>query len=349
MQHIIWISPGFAANELDSQCIPPQQLLAQALSKNDQVQLHIVSLHYPYTDQPYQWHGITTHPCYAPRPLRRLRIWNKAFRKLRELLRQYPKAIVHSFWMNDACLIAQMALRGHSNRHLVTLMGQDARASNRYLPLIDKAKLHTVALSQFHAKQYYSTTGQEVDGIIPWGLARVELQAGDRPYHLIAIGNLIPLKQFEQYVKLVYELQSRIPGLRALLIGDGPERSRLEAQADALGIKDQLEFTGAIARERVMDLLAQAKVLVHPSSYESFGFVMVEALQQGTAVVAYPVGIAEELPGIVLARDFAELVDGTISALESAAVPQVPTAFTLEQVAHHYLQLYDDLAANKSK
>lgn len=343
MQHVIWISPGFASNEEDTKCIPPQQLLAKALSEAPTIKLHIVSLHYPQRKSEYHWHGVDVYPCYCDGPLAKVRIWLKAYHKIRLLTKAYPDAILHSFWLNDACLLAQWVDRFRSRKHLVTLMGQDARPTNRYLRILPLLDMHKVGLSEFHAKQFRKSTGLEVDQIIPWGLPPLTINKAARPYHLIGIGNLIPLKQFDIFVELAHELKNDIPNLKCLLVGEGPERERLEAKIASADLGNHITLTGAIPRGKVLKLLEQSKVLVHPSNYESFGFVLVEALQQGTHVVSSPVGIAPELDDVSLAKTLAEFKTAVLEALERAQSPGLPTRLQLDHTTDSYLKLYSSI------
>jgi glycosyltransferase involved in cell wall biosynthesis len=80
---------------------------------------------------------------------------------------------------------------------------------------------------------------------------------------------------------------SRDPGaLRFVMVGDGPERARLERLAQRLGVAGVTEFTGAIRRRDVADLLEQAHVFVVPNPAEAFGIVALEARAKGLPVVA---------------------------------------------------------------
>ncbi len=343
MQHIIWITPGFAANEEDTKCIPPQQLLAKALTKVPSVRLHIVSLHYPHQRAEYHWHGVDVYPCHYQGPLAKVRTWLKAYHQIRLLTKAYPKAILHSFWLNDACLLAQWVDRFRGRKHLVTLMGQDARPTNRYLRILPLKDMYKVGLSQFHVKQFLQSTGFEVDQIIPWGLPQPSIKQGARPNHLIGIGNLIPLKQFDQFVDLVVALRKDIPDLTCLLVGEGPEKEHLESKIAASGLSNHITLTGALPREKVLNLLAQSKVLVHTSDYESFGFVLVEALQQGAHVVSRPVGVAPELNGVSLAQTTVEFKHAVLEALQSEQEPNLPPSFQLDSTIDSYLKLYSSL------
>jgi glycosyltransferase involved in cell wall biosynthesis len=82
-----------------------------------------------------------------------------------------------------------------------------------------------------------------------------------------------------------------------LIGGDGPERGRLEAKAEELGIGRQVRFLGRLSDEAVRDVYRAADVCVVPSiALEGFGLVVLEALACGTPVIASDLGgLAEAL------------------------------------------------------
>lgn len=57
---VLWITPGFASDESDSTCIPPLQDLARALQEQN-IELTIIALDYPFNRKEYHWHGIRVY------------------------------------------------------------------------------------------------------------------------------------------------------------------------------------------------------------------------------------------------------------------------------------------------
>jgi glycosyltransferase involved in cell wall biosynthesis len=82
-------------------------------------------------------------------------------------------------------------------------------------------------------------------------------------------------------------LAAQWPNLRLLLVGDGPLRVRLEAQAAALGVRDRLIFAGAVAHTAMPAYLAAMDICVvpHSNAYRS-PIKLFEYMAQGRAVVA---------------------------------------------------------------
>jgi glycosyltransferase involved in cell wall biosynthesis len=69
------------------------------------------------------------------------------------------------------------------------------------------------------------------------------------------------------------------------IIGDGPERGALEAQAARLGIARLVRFSGELPPERIPEALAGADIMLFPALGEGFGLVAAEALMAGVPVV----------------------------------------------------------------
>lgn len=342
-KHIVWVCPGFAADEKDSKCIPPLQLLAKAMAEKDAIDLKIISLHYPQRSTPYDWHGIQVFPCYASGPFARWRIWYQAFRQIRQLHREQAIDGLHSFWLTDAALLAHWTGRFLNCPHWVTLAGQDARPSNRYLKILPVKKMHCIAVSSFHANIWQQTTGQAVRATIPWGIEQFAMEAElqqERSIDIIGVGNLIPLKDYQLFVELIGHLKKTRPQIKAVLIGEGVESQKLADQIKRLGLEQHLELTGALPRESVMEYMRKSKVLLHPSTYESFGFVLVEAMANGLHLVSRPVGIAEAGEGWWLGQDKEGLLQGLRHALDTfeTAKPRFP--HVLSDTVNAYFNLY---------
>jgi glycosyltransferase involved in cell wall biosynthesis len=103
----------------------------------------------------------------------------------------------------------------------------------------------------------------------------------------VFVGRLVPFKG----VHLAIAAIARLPAWRLIVIGDGPDRGRLEALARRLGVVDRVEFRGTVARDEVFPILRdQADVLLFPSLHDDAGTVVAEALAVGLPVVCLAVG-----------------------------------------------------------
>ena len=80
-----------------------------------------------------------------------------------------------------------------------------------------------------------------------------------------------------------------------LLVGDGPERAALEAQARDAGLAPRTIFAGIQPPAVVAEVLAAADLFVFPSTTETFGLAMIEAMAAGCAVVAARAAASSDL------------------------------------------------------
>jgi glycosyltransferase involved in cell wall biosynthesis len=119
-------------------------------------------------------------------------------------------------------------------------------------------------------------------------------QASSAPY-VLAVGDLRPKKNLPALVRAFATLhRKRVVGHRLVLAGlDAGEGARLNALAGSA----PLEMTGYLSDERLDALIRGADLVVHPSLYEGFGLVVLEAMARGTPVLAARAGALPQTGG----------------------------------------------------
>ena len=110
-----------------------------------------------------------------------------------------------------------------------------------------------------------------------------QLPRGER---LLSISRLGKEKSVDFLLDHLAPLLKERPDSRLVLVGDGPERHALEKQAEHLGIRHQVVFTGYVKPEQVADYYQHADVFVFASVTETQGMVALEAQACGLPVVA---------------------------------------------------------------
>jgi glycosyltransferase involved in cell wall biosynthesis len=78
---------------------------------------------------------------------------------------------------------------------------------------------------------------------------------------------------------------ARVPSVRGLVLGDGPEYEQVKAEIERLGVGDRVEAPGFVPTAEVEQALARALCLALPSRREGYGLVVVEAASLGTPSV----------------------------------------------------------------
>ncbi|MDV2996193.1 MAG: D-inositol-3-phosphate glycosyltransferase [Chroococcidiopsis sp. SAG 2025] len=127
--------------------------------------------------------------------------------------------------------------------------------------------------------------------LLPEEIARLSQSyiSSDRPVRFISIGRLLHWKGF--HLGLRAFAQADLPSdTEYWILGDGPERKRLQILAQKLGIISQIKFYPEMPRDRIWQMMADARALVHPSLHESGGFVCLEAMAAGRPVVCLDLG-----------------------------------------------------------
>ncbi len=158
-------------------------------------------------------------------------------------------------------------------------------------------------------------------------------------------------------IAAVDELRRRHPGLRLLVVGDGPARAEVEALARPLG--DAVVLTGF--RRDVVELLAASDALLLPSRMDAFPTALLEAASVGVPCVATAVGGIPEIvadgitgllidapatPGAVASAVGRLLDDPALRArLGEAAHARFDARFTAERWAARCRAIYDDVLA----
>ncbi len=105
---------------------------------------------------------------------------------------------------------------------------------------------------------------------------------------------------------------------RLTIVGDGPERERLEKQAIDLDIAGTVSFRGYLPPSEVMELLGSARAVIMPSQFhECFPRTLAEAMSAGRPVIASNVGALDELVSGEMGVQFKPLdTTGLATAIE---------------------------------
>jgi len=194
--------------------------------------------------------------------------------------------------------------------------------------------------------------GAERTRVVHLGADLADAAAPAQTPTIATVAHLVGRKRHADVLQALAEL----PGVRYVVIGDGPERGLLEALAAELGVADRVEFTGQLAPAEAQRRLAGAWVMAMPSTAEAFGVAYIESMAAGIPAIGCagepgPEEIAAAGPGIELvpARDPAALArvlhtllgDGERrQALSIAARDTVTREFTWRRCGERTLAAY---------
>jgi glycosyltransferase involved in cell wall biosynthesis len=149
----------------------------------------------------------------------------------------------------------------------------------------------------------------------PEGGARSFREAAKEPLVVFA-GRHIPEKRAEVVPRAVASARSSVPGLRGLVLGDGPRRAAVLDAIDGARAEDFVEAPGFVPSDEVAAALNRATCHLLPSSREGYGLVVIEAASEGTPTVT----VAGE------DNAAAELIEEGVNGFVAASVEALPHA-----------------------
>jgi teichuronic acid biosynthesis glycosyltransferase TuaC len=98
---------------------------------------------------------------------------------------------------------------------------------------------------------------------------------------IVTVAHLVARKRHAD----VLEALATLPGVRYLVIGDGPERAALERRASELGVSERVEFAGQLAPADALARARAADCFAMPSTEEAFGVAYIEAMAAGIPAI----------------------------------------------------------------
>jgi glycosyltransferase involved in cell wall biosynthesis len=185
------------------------------------------------------------------------------------------------------------------------------------------------------------------------------------PKLILFVGRLVEKKGCEFLLRAIALIQQHDPGARVEIIGDGPLRGQLEAQAANLALR--VSFRGVQPPAEVLRSMSRARVLCNPSvteasgDMEGFGMVFAEAQAVGTPVVSFSHGAIPEVvdhghtgllcpeanvPALAESLEKLLLDDQLWSSLSRRAREWVMERFDINKQTESLEALYDECVAN---
>jgi glycogen(starch) synthase len=202
-------------------------------------------------------------------------------------------------------------------------------------------KSGTFAVSQFLADEIPRSIGVLPNPYDEHAFPAPEAHA-QRSRALLFVGRLERAKGVDVLIEALAVLAERGAPARAVLIGDGGERSTLEALAAERGLGEAIQFRGAVPPSEVGQAMRQHAVLVVPSRAEppeAFGVVAIEGIASGAITVVSGQGGLPEAVGeagiVVPPEDPVALADALSAALSDDAVADRLLSCAPAQLARH--------------
>jgi glycosyltransferase involved in cell wall biosynthesis len=261
------------------------------------------------------------------------------------LARRLAKPFVVTARGSDINRIAQLVAPGRRIRAA-------ARAASRVVAVSQALKESIVELGVEPGRITVLRNGVDLQVFRPTDRDEARRALGlSGPKVLVSVGNLAPEKGHDLFIETV----AALPGIEALIVGEGPERRRLRGLIERAGVADRLRILGEMPQERLRLVYGAADALVLASTREGWPNVLLEAMACGTPVVATAVGgvreiVTDPVAGrVVESRDRASLADAVSGLLasqrERSAVRRHAERFGWEEVVRGQIALFQSVLA----
>ncbi|HEY2728235.1 MAG TPA: hypothetical protein VGI61_13750, partial [Parafilimonas sp.] len=170
---LVILSPGFAKDEQDTTCLPPQQIFVRALNKNfHSLKIFILAFEYPYTSENYKWFGndVISFNGFGKRKVLRLLLWLRVYKALRKIKKQNNLIGLLSFWCSECAIVGKNFSKRNALKHFIWILGQDAKKSNHYVRWIKPNSEELIALSDFITETFFENHKVKPAHTIPIGV-----------------------------------------------------------------------------------------------------------------------------------------------------------------------------------
>ena len=182
---------------------------------------------------------------------------------------------------------------------------------------------------------------------------------GDGRARLIVPRRLFHKNGVEYFVRAMPLITTAVDA-EAVLVGDGPERQKLEALAAELGVAERVRFLGARANQEMPGILSSGDLAIFPSLMEATSIAALEAMSCELPVAASRVGGLPEIvsnavgglfepadPESLAAKVIELLRGGRLRALGAEARRRVVDRWSNARLADRHLEIYEELVARR--
>jgi glycosyltransferase involved in cell wall biosynthesis len=184
----------------------------------------------------------------------------------------------------------------------------------------------------------------------------------DYQNYVLFIARLVVFKNLDVVISAFKDVVKKVPDAKLIVVGDGPMRDKWEKMVSELHLDQNIEFTGYIPQDKKVELLSKCSSLLLPSTFESFGIVLLEAFAMSKPVLVsdqiYEI-VDDGVDGFILpAHDAHKWAEKIIFLLSNKTICQdmgnkgrlkVESKFNIDNIVDKLESLYTEICLKKNK
>lgn len=221
--------------------------------------------------------------------------------RVRELRRSQPIDIIHAHAPLPCGHAAMLLSQELGVPYVVSVHGLDAFSSEqtggrpgvwcrRISQRVYQSAKRVICISEHVREQVLQGTGRGCRTSVVYNSVDPKIfspsaEPSSGGTKILSVGNLIPIKGHDLLIRATAGLASEFQTISLDIVGEGPERARLEALAAELHIRERVRFLGHLSRREVAAAMQRCTLFALPSRYEGLGCVYLEAMSSEKAVI----------------------------------------------------------------
>lgn len=253
----------------------------------------------PNSSAPADWIRYPSFPGGLGLPMTGRFLFSSMVARVRDLHSRQPIDLIHAHSPLPCGHAALLLEKKFKIPSVITVHGLDAFFTNQVNVLVSSWTRHICADVYAASRRVVCISQRVEQEVLKHAKAKTTVvcnaadtekfapaeHAADAPT-ILSVGNLIPIKGHQLLLRAFAAARDRHPRVVCEIIGEGPERSRLQTLASQLGIGDRVHFLGRKSRAEVAEAMSKCTIFALPSRYEGLGCVYLEAMSSAKAVIA---------------------------------------------------------------
>jgi glycosyltransferase involved in cell wall biosynthesis len=346
---LVILTPGFPENESDTSCLPFLQSLIRTFNKNySSIKIIVVTFQYPFISSKYAWNGNTVFSFGGKNKgkLSRRFLWFKVWRKLKKIKAENNVIGLFSLWFGECALIGHDFGKRFGIPHHCWIVGQDAKPGNKFVAKIKPSPHELIAISDFIADEFFKNYLIRPFYVITNGIEQelFEKVSHQRAIDVLGAGSLIPLKRYDTFIDCIFHIKKTFPQIYSVVAGKGRQDWALQKKVREHALENNIFFNGEMEHRNLLLLMQQSKVFLHPSSYEGFSMVCLEALYAGCHVISFCKPMNNDFENWHIVKTEEEMISKALEILSHPTFEyESVLPFSINETAEAVLELYNEV------